>query len=197
MDPVNLVVLAKNERQFVRAMQKGGWIQPDPLTLRSALKMIYSVLLSKPYPTAPFSNTYLFGRKQDLAFQVPIGENPKDRHHVRFWRLGTTILEEDHEHITFWQNLLSRFLTKKKEIWVGAVSMEGGLTFTKRTLQITHRLQSDTNTARMFLVESLREKNALKDVINIKAGEPLHTRYQGFRETIIADGYVTLFEVKG
>ena len=31
------------------------------------------------------SDLYLFGRKQDLAFERPIGDNPRKRHHVRFW----------------------------------------------------------------------------------------------------------------
>lgn len=197
LDPINLVVLAKNERAFVRAMHKAGWVEPDPLTLKSALQMIYSVLFSKSYPTAPFSTTYVFGRKQDLAFQIQIGDNPKDRHHVRFWRLGTTILEDDHEHISFWKGLLGKFISRKKEVWVGAASLEHGLTFTRHTLQITHGQQGDTDAERVFLVDTLKKTGVLKDAINIKAGEPLHTRYQGFRETIIADGYVTLCEIKG
>src|SRR5262245_6861599 len=42
LDPINLVVIAKNERDFVRAMQKAGWVEPDPLTLRSGFKMATS-----------------------------------------------------------------------------------------------------------------------------------------------------------
>lgn len=196
LDPINLVVIAKSERDFVRAMHKAGWVEPDPLTLRSGFKMMYSVLFSRSYPTAPFSATYVFGRKQDLAFQIEIGDNPKDRHHVRFWRLGTTILDDDHEHITFWKGLLNKFISKKKEVWIGAASLERGLTFTRRTLQITHRQQGDTDAERVYLVESLKDAHTLRDAINIKAGEPLHTHYQGFREKIIADGYVTLCEIK-
>ena len=26
------------------------------------------------------------GRRQDLAFEKPVGDNPRKRHHVRFWR---------------------------------------------------------------------------------------------------------------
>lgn len=195
LDPINLVVLAKNEKEFMRAMLKAGWVQPDPLNLRSTIKTIYSVLLHRSYPRAPFSNTYIFGKKQDLAFQIQIDNNLQHRHHVRFWRLGKTALQE-HEHAGFWQKLLVKFIRKETEIWIGAVSMESGLNFTRRSLQITHRQHGDTDASRDFLVASLTKAGVSKDPLQIKAGEPLHTKYQGFREKIIADGYVMLCEIK-
>ena len=48
--------------------------------------MVADVLERKPYPDAPVSNLYLWGRIQDLAFEQPVGNSPKQRHHVRFWR---------------------------------------------------------------------------------------------------------------
>ncbi|HVI69569.1 MAG TPA: LssY C-terminal domain-containing protein [Magnetospirillaceae bacterium] len=195
LDPINLVVLAKNEKEFTRAMLKAGWIQPDPLNLHSTVKTIGAVLFRRPYPRAPFSNTYIFGKKQDLAFQIQIDESLQHRHHVRFWRLGKTALKE-HEHASFWQKLLVKFIRKETEIWIGAVSMESGINITRRSLQITHRQHGDTDASRDFLVSSLVTAGVSKDALQIKAGEPLHTRYQGFREKIIADGYVTLCEIK-
>lgn len=195
LDPINLVVLAKNEKEFTKAMLKAGWIQPDPLNLRSAARTVYAVLFHRPYPRAPFSNTYIFGKKQDLAFQIQIDDNLQYRHHVRFWRLGKTTLKE-HEHASFWQKLLLKFIQKETEIWIGAVSMESGINITRRTLQITHRQHGDTDASRDFLVDSLIAAGVSKHALQIKAGEPLHTKYQGFREKIIADGYVMLCEIK-
>lgn len=195
LDPINLVVLAKNEKEFTWAMLKAGWVQPDPLDLRSSLKTVYAVLFRRPYPRAPFSNTYVFGKKQDLAFQIQIDGDLSYRHHVRFWRVGKTTLEE-HEHTGFWRKLLAKFIRKETEVWVGAVSTEAGVNLTRRTLQITHRQQGDTDASRDFLVSTLRAAHVIKDTLQIKAGEPLHTRYQGFREKIIADGYVMLCEIK-
>lgn len=196
IDPINLVMLAKNEKEFVWAMRKAGWFVADPLNIKSALRMAYSVLFKKPYPNAPFGTYYVFGRKQDLGFQIPLNGNPRHRHHVRFWRLGTTILEEDHEHHGFWRKLLKPFLVKEKEVWVGAAVLDSGLNIRVRNLQIDHRIDSDTAKERDFLVQTLRDTRVLKDAITIKAGEPLHTRHQGFGETIIADGYVKLCELK-
>lgn len=196
VDAINIVVLARNERDFVWAMQKAGWLMADPLTIKSRIKMVAAVLLNRPYPNAPFGSYYVFGRKQDLGFQIPVGTSPRHRHHVRFWRLGTTILDDEHEHHSFWLKLLKRFMHKKKEIWVGAAILDTGLNLRLRNLQIDHGIEDDTTIERDFLVGTLKDASVLKDRINIKAGEPLRTRHQGFGEEIIADGYVTLCELK-
>lgn len=196
LDPVNLVMLAQDEKELIHAMTKAGWSGADPLNIKSSIKMIRSVLFKKSYPTAPFSNTYAFGRKQNLCFQIEINGNPANRHHVRFWRLGSTILEDDHEHLGFWRKLLTKFSDRKKQVWIGAVSIELGVSVNRHNLQITHRQQGNTDLARDFLVSTLKDVKVLKDTLEIKASEPLHTRYQGFRERIIADGYVTLCEIE-
>ncbi|HSE29483.1 MAG TPA: LssY C-terminal domain-containing protein [Candidatus Saccharimonadales bacterium] len=196
LDPVNLVVLAQNENAFVSAMTKAGWAQADPLNLQSSLKMIRAVVFKKSYPTAPFSNTYAFGRKQNLCFQIEIDGNPSKRHHVRFWRLGTTILEDEHEHHGFWHSLISRFNGNKQQIWIGAASLETGVNINRYNLQIVHKQEGNTDVERDFLVGTLKDAKVLEDSIGIKASKPLHTRYQGFREKIIADGYVTLCQIK-
>lgn len=196
VDAINLVVLARNERDFIWAMQKAGWLLADEKTLLSRLRMIYAVLFNKAYPHAPFGSYYVFGRKQDLGFQIPVGRSPRHRHHVRFWRLGTTLLDDDHEHHSFWRKLLKKFLSNEKEIWVGAAILDRGINIRWRNLQLDHGIESNTVLERDFLVDSLRHAAVLKDSLDIKAGEPLHTRHQGFGATIIADGYVTLCEIK-
>lgn len=195
-DPINLVVIAKSEKEFIWAMRKAGWYVADQINLKTVVRMAYSFILKKPYLTAPFNAHYVFGRKQDLGFQVSLNGSPRHRHHIRFWRLGTTILEEDHEHHGFWRKLLRPFLVKEKEVWVGAAILDNGLSLHRRNFQLNHSIESDTAKEREFVVASLREAKVLKDAINIKAGQPLHTRHQGFGETIIADGYIKLCELK-
>lgn len=196
VDPINVVMLAKNEDEFIAAMQKAGWLQADQRTIRNALRFTTTMLLNRPYPNAPFSTQYVFGRKQDLGFQIPIGNSPRHRHHVRFWRLGTTILDEEHEHLSFWRKLLHKFMRKEKQVWVGAAILDKGINIRRRNFQLDHGIESNTTIERDFLVDSLKQAHVLKDSLSIKAGEPLHTRHQGFGETIIADGYVTLCELK-
>src|SRR5688572_26689642 len=40
VDPINIAVLAKNEKEFIWAMRKAGWHKADPVTLVSTVKMI-------------------------------------------------------------------------------------------------------------------------------------------------------------
>lgn len=196
VDTINIAVLARNQTEFMWAMQKAGWLPADPLTFKNRIRMVLAIIFNRPYPTAPFGTYYVFGRKQDLGFQIQVGNSPRRRHHVRFWRLGTTILDEEHEHHSFWRTLLQRFLKKQQDVWVGAAILDTGLNVRLRNLQIDHGIEADTALERDFLVDTLRKSRVLKDIVTIKAGEPLRTRHQGMGETIVADGYVTLCELK-
>lgn len=195
-DPINLVMIAKNEKHLVRAMQKAGWLAADPNTLRNNMRMVLAVMLHRPYPTAPFDNNYVFGRAQDLGFQIPVGNSPRKRHHVRFWRLGATTLDQEHEHQGFWRTLLKRFIKKENQVWVGAAVFDWGINARMRNLQLGHGVDGNTIKERDFLVNSLKKADVLKDAVAIKAGEPLHTRHARFGEMIITDGYVKLCEIK-
>jgi hypothetical protein len=196
VDPINLVMLAKNEKEFIWAMRKAGWYVADPVNIKTVARMVYALVLKRPYPNAPFGTYYVFGRKQDLGFQIPVNGSPRHRHHIRFWRLGTTILDDEHKHYGFWRRLLKRFLVKQKEVWVGAAILDHGFSIRTRNLQLDHGVDSDTTLERAFVVNNLKDAGILKDVISIKAGEPLRTRHQGLGETIITDGYVQLCEIK-
>lgn len=196
VDAINIVILARSEREFTAAMYDAGWIKADKATLKNKLREAWAIVANRSYPTAPFGTYYVFGRKQDLGFQIQLGKSPRHRHHVRFWRLGTTILEDEHEHHGFWRKLLKRFLHKQKEVWIGAAILDKGINIRKRNLQIDHSIESDTGVERDYLVGTLQDAGVSRDVVRIKAGEPLHTSHQGFGEVIIADGYVTLCELK-
>ena len=83
-DPLNIALIG-TEDAIGRAMIEAGWRPADPITLKTCLRITHSTLLKRPYEQAPVSNLYLYGRKQDLAFQRAVGDNPRQRHHVRFW----------------------------------------------------------------------------------------------------------------
>ena len=56
--------------------------------------MVRAFVFNSPYPTAPFSTLYLFGRGQDIGFQKAIDNSPRKRHHIRFWSLSLTRAED-------------------------------------------------------------------------------------------------------
>ena len=77
--------------------------------------------MNAPYPTAPFSSLYLFGRRQDVGFQEPIDNSPRKRHHVRFWALGLARSEDDVATAGFWLNT-DKPPTGEPVLWVGAAT---------------------------------------------------------------------------
>ena len=77
-DPINLGLIGREEDVAV-AMNAAGWFPADPITLRSSLGIVGSALLHRPYPTAPVSNLFLFGRREDLAFEKPVGNDARRR----------------------------------------------------------------------------------------------------------------------
>src|SRR4051794_37176452 len=84
-DPLNVGLIGTRE-ELVPAMLAAGWSPADPITFETSLRISRSVLLGRPYPDAPVSNLFVFGRRQDLAFEKPMGDSARQRHHVRFWR---------------------------------------------------------------------------------------------------------------
>ena len=69
-------------------MLAAKWYPADRLTWRSCLRIADASVLRRAYADAPVSNLYLFG-EEDLAFEQPVGRDPRQRHHVRFWRRRT------------------------------------------------------------------------------------------------------------
>ena len=84
-DPLN-VSLIGTQAEIVSTMQAARWHPAAALGLKSDLKIAADTVLSRPDDEAPVSNLFLFGRKEDLAFEQPVGGNPRKRHHVRFWK---------------------------------------------------------------------------------------------------------------
>jgi hypothetical protein len=85
-DAIN-VGLIGDQRDVVCAMHAAGWFPADPITLKSSIEIVGSVLLDRQYKDAPVSNLYYLGRREDLAFEKPVGNSADHRSHVRFWKV--------------------------------------------------------------------------------------------------------------
>ena len=194
-DPINIAVVSKSQRDFVRIMKRAGWETADRVGFKSSWKMVQAYLVGTPYPTAPFTNLYLFGRKHDLGFQIQTGSppSPAHRHHVRFWRLKKPV----HEHETFWQSILNKFMRPKRQIWIGAATHDvAPFAFRWRNLQFTHGIDEDTNKEREFLISTLRDSGQLGRVKTVKSGDQLKFRGQTFGVNIVVDGEIKVLALK-
>jgi hypothetical protein len=137
-DPLN-IALVGSEPDVVSAMSAAGWRNADPLGFRSDERIIVDTVLDKPDPQAPVSNLFLFGRKEDLAFEKPIGHSPRERNHVRFWRSDKT--------------------DEGRPIWIGAATRDVRVELSSNTKEITHRISPDVDAERDLLLGELTQAN--------------------------------------
>lgn len=140
-DPIN-VALVGTETEMLKIMVAAKWYPADPLTLRSSLKIAEASVLERPYDAAPVSNLYFWGRKEDLAFEKPVGDNPRKRHHVRFWRSDKTD-------------------SNGRPLWVGSAIYDEHVGLSKTTGQVTHVTAPDVDTERDYLFGDLDRTGSL------------------------------------
>jgi hypothetical protein len=170
-DPVNLV-LTGTLQQLHAAFAAAGWSGTDRLGLASSWGMIRAFVFNSPYPTAPFSTLFLFGRGQDVGFQKAIANSPRKRHHVRFWALSLTHAESTLGTANFWLNA-DRPPDGARVHWVGAGTKDTGFSLTRLTFQITHATDSDTNAERDYIIADLKNSGVIGELTTYKAGERL------------------------
>ncbi len=155
-DPIN-VALIGSKSDVIRILLAAKWDPADPLSWRSSLGIAEATVLRRPYPDAPVSNLFLWGRKEDLAFEQPVGPDPKQRHHVRFWRAESTDAQG-------------------REVWVGSATFDRRVGFSHTTGQVTHHIDGNVDAERDHLFANLKatgdlsEEYAIPDFHLIKLG---------------------------
>jgi hypothetical protein len=186
-DPVNLALIGTLQ-QLRTAFATAGWSEADRLGPASSWRMIRAFVLNSPYPTAPFSTLYLFGRGQDIGFQKAIDNSPRKRHHIRFWALSLARAEDTLGTASFWLNT-DRPPDSARVLWVGAGTKDTGLSLTQLTFQITHATDSDTNIERDHVIAELRKNQVIEAVTSYQSGQHLPVERVN---RYITDGEITL-----
>jgi hypothetical protein len=198
-DPVNIAVICRSREHLISCMRRAGWSVAAKGGIVANLRTGYAIFRKKAYPEATMSRLFLFNRSQDIGFQLQDGDSPspRHRHHVRFWKLETPVEADDHHD--FWHLLLRLFKRKRSEIWIGAATHDVRLVAIRmRNLQITHLINSDTNSERDYLIDTLTSSGCLKDdPENIASGHELKFRGQTFGVNIIVDGRLKVIHMKG
>jgi hypothetical protein len=142
-DPLN-VALIGTKAEVIQVMLAAKWYPADALSLKSSLEIAAASVLKRPDPTAPVSSLYLFGRKQDLAFEQEVGDNPRHRHHVRFWETDKVDADE-------------------RPVWVGSAVYDRRVGLSRTTGQITHVTAADVDAERDYLFECLERTGDLEE----------------------------------
>jgi len=193
-DPLNVGIIG-TRRELINAMQKSGWYLADPHSPRHTIRHMLSTVYGWSYPTAPMSTLYLFGRKQDLAFEIPIEGSAGNRHHVRFW--ATTY--ENKRPLTFrsiyWHHR-DRHVQGDNLLWVGAASLDIGIGFIRHNLQFTHMVDPDTNRERQLIIKKLRAKNLVKSVETVELGRPYRLINRVITGSLHTDGKMAVISLR-
>ncbi|HXW13332.1 MAG TPA: LssY C-terminal domain-containing protein, partial [Terriglobia bacterium] len=105
-DPLNLIIVG-NSDQILSAFKQAGWGEAKKLGAKSAVGTVRAMASDNSYEDAPVSQLYLFGRREDLAFEKMLDTFMK-RHHLRLWRTFSSTSEG-------------------REIWLGASTHDIGL----------------------------------------------------------------------
>jgi len=186
-DPIN-VVLIGTQQQLHAAFAIAGWSEADRLGVASSWRMVRAFVLNSPYPTAPFSTLYLYGRGQDVGFQKAIDNSPRKRHHIRFWALSLARAEDIVGVADFWLNT-DRPPDSEHVLWVGAGTKDTGFSLTKLTFQITHATDSDTNAERDYIIAELQNHRVIGTVSSVRSGQHLPVERVNH---YVTDGEVTV-----
>jgi hypothetical protein len=139
-DPVNLVVVG----DFTTVLGAFGarWDETEVISLATCWKTFRAFLTGAEYRYSPVSALFLFGRSQDFALQR-VRDSINERLHLRLW---ATPLRFHGQYV-----------------WIGQVSRDIGVRFTWRTWNLTtHRIDSDVDEARDYVVEDLMHVGRLE-----------------------------------
>lgn len=167
-DPINLGFVASQET-LLRAFAAAGWHPADPLTLRTAYEIGIDVVLDRPYAGAPVSPLFFEGRRQDLAFEKPIGTSPDQRHHLRLWGLDGG-----------------------SGFWLGAATLDQSVGISHDTGQITHHIAPDIDAERDLVISDLTAAGAVTDTYAIPGTGPTSDGRNGEGDPYVTDGLATV-----
>lgn len=170
-DPLNIQIVGSAE-QLSSALVAAGWFRADEVTPVTSMRIVLDTILARQYPTAPVSDLYLFGRRQDYAFQYP-GRDVRERDHVRLWK--TDITESD-----------------GRPLWVGAATRDIAVKYAPGVLLPTHQISPKVDDERDFLVETLAETGWISDVSFVPTYGRQTISDNGFGDVYITDGMAVL-----
>ncbi len=156
-DPVNLVIIGDLQEVYV-AFIRAGWDETETITSGTSWKTVKSFIGGGEYRYSPVSGLYVFGRPQDIAFQKA-RDNIHERNHLRLW--------------------LSPYRLEGKLVWLGQISRDIGVRWTKKTIT-THKIDPDVDETREYLLEDLAYAQALEKFAYVGGvGEVSYTQPKG------------------
>ncbi len=142
-DPLNVGLIA-TEAEVRTLMTAAQWYAADSLSLRSDWRIAEDTVLKRSYDAAPVSSLYLYGRREDLAFEQPVGDDPRQRHHVRFWKSD----KQDPDG---------------RPVWLGSATYDERVGLSHTTGEVTHHIAPDVDAERDHLLSCWQQTTLLSE----------------------------------
>ncbi|MFT0859746.1 LssY C-terminal domain-containing protein [Ancylobacter sp. G4_0304] len=167
-DPIDVGLVGTRE-DVVRAMYEAGWRAADPVTLKSSVEIVGSVVLGRPDPEAPVSPLFYDGRVEDLAFEKELGRSADRRDHVRFWK----VLDRGAEGAP---------------VWLGSATYDRGVGLSHYTGAVTHHIGPNVDAVRDLLIGDLKAAGMVRTVYQVTGLGPTLFGRNGGGDPYYTDG---------
>jgi hypothetical protein len=139
-DPINMQI-GGTDGQIGAAFASAGWYRADEIDFITSARISIDSILGRAYTTAPVSNLFLYGRKEDMAFERP-GHNVRQRDHIRIWNT-------------------SRSESDGRPIWIGSATKDIKVELSKTNHLPTHGIAPDLDDERDLVVSELAQTGFL------------------------------------
>jgi LssY C-terminus len=153
-DPLNVVVIG-TAQQIKQAFLKAGWAEPSSRNGKGILDTAIAVMNDGGFGAAPVSDLYVYGRKEDLAFEKMLNTFSK-RHHLRLW------LSPDHA-------------PDGRPIWLGAATHDTGIDVHPGV--VSHSTDPDLDDERAQVRADLSGAGRVQALQLVSPPHPLSTGY--------------------
>lgn len=171
-DPIN-VGLVGTKADVLCAMHAAAWYPADPITFRSSVEIVGSVILDRPYRDAPVSSLFYQGRREDFAFEKPDGSSADRRQHVRFWE----VLKQGDEG---------------RPVWLGSATFDRGVGLSHDTGQVTHHIAPNIDAERDRLTDDLKMAKVVEAIYEISGIGPTLNGRNGEGDRYYTDGEIKI-----
>ena len=146
-EPINIIIVARNDRQLIKDIKLAGWNFADRLSFESIKKSISALAYNKPYKQAPISPDFWKFKVNNFGVEKLIkGEGIKLRHHGRIWKTGYSI--------------------DGKQIYAASVS------FDTRLKWIVHKISPNIDKEREMFFNNLLSKHLIEKYKKIQFVKP-------------------------
>jgi hypothetical protein len=171
-DPIN-VGLVGTKADVLCAMHAAAWYPADPITFRSSVEIVGSVVLDRPYRDAPVSSLFYQGRREDLAFEKPDGSSADRRQHVRLWE----VLKRGDEG---------------RPVWLGSATFDRDVGLSRDTGQVTHHIAPDIDAERDRLTDDLKAARVVEAIYEVSGIGPTLNGRNGEGDRYYTDGEIKI-----